>query len=230
MLDELIGYVERFQTLIAGALAIGAGWLAYRGAVRQAKAAIDASQLQIKAEHDVRIAKLGNDAKTLAAILQLQIAAYLADLISLQWQISEAVRLQKALSSLQPQLVRGLTKPDFARYHWQELALMGPHLAGGVLNFVDHVDQLIQMIQRHIPQAVAAGATAEQFSVVARPFIDLLGKQITIGVKLCEQLSKITPGIIDLDKLSAGITTVWTEVQKNPHIQALRKVAGLNME
>ena len=40
--DTIITYAERFQTIIAGGLAIGAAWIAYLGALKQARAVTDA--------------------------------------------------------------------------------------------------------------------------------------------------------------------------------------------
>ena len=38
--QEAFGFIEKYQTLIAGVLAIVAGYVAYRGAIAQAKAAV----------------------------------------------------------------------------------------------------------------------------------------------------------------------------------------------
>jgi hypothetical protein len=42
--DALVGIVEKFQTLIAGVLAIGAAVIAYLGAIRQARAVVEAER------------------------------------------------------------------------------------------------------------------------------------------------------------------------------------------
>lgn len=224
---EMLLLLDRYQTLTTGILAIGAAVIAFLGARRQATAAIQASQLQVEAEREIRAVQNINDQRTLAAILQLQIAAYVTDLLSVQWQISEAVRLRGELNQEQIQVIRAVTKPDFSRYHWRELALLGPQLAGATLTFIDQADEILKTIQKRIPQIIEAKPTSEVFCAFANPFIMMLGESCAHLINLCEQLAAITPGLIDLNVMRRGAEKNAEEVEKNPHIRALRVALGL---
>lgn len=226
-MDEILAILKEFQTLATGILAIGAAFIAFYGARKQANAAVEASQLQIAADRENDAVKALNDRQTLAGILQLQIGAYVADLISVRWQLSEAVRLKDELNAEQIQIIRAITSPDFAKYRWQELSLLGPHLAGAVLTFVEQADELLKTIQKRLPQIMACKPPPDVLSAFANPFIVLLGERCDILVNLCEKLAAITPNMIDIAMMKAGATQVAEEIEKNPHIRALRVAAGI---